>query len=222
MGFSRSPCWAEHRRSHPDSGPQNPPGAPRWRALWSPPVLAVQFHQRLAIAEVGRRPEADEHHLLDRGVGGEKPLRFAQRDARRPFQGKAVGAGADGGKGDRLQLVLHRQREAVAVATGQEFILVIVSVAPDRPDRVDDELRRQPIALRDLGLAGGAAAQFAAFRDELRARRPVDRPIDAAPAQQRAVGRVDDDIHLYPGDVAFDDLDARRLGWLAFHGSQFT
>ena len=35
----------------------------------------------------------------------------------------------------------------------------------------------------------------------------VDRTVDAAPPEQRAVRRVDDRIDGHPGDVAFDELD---------------
>ena len=36
----------------------------------------------------------------------------------------------------------------------------------------------------------------------------MDRAVDAAAAEQRAVGGIDDGVDIEPGDVADDDLDA--------------
>jgi hypothetical protein len=40
----------------------------------------------------------------------------------------------------------------------------------------------------------------------------MDRAIDAAPAEQRGIGGVDDGIDIQPGDVACDDLHALGYG----------
>ena len=50
-------------------------------------------------------------------------------------------------------------------------------------------------------------AQVAGGREDGRAARPVDRPVDASAPEERVVGRVDDRIHPLVGDVAADDLD---------------
>ena len=59
----------------------------------------------------------------------------------------------------------------------------------------------------DLGLPGLATVQGAALGEQSGAGSTVDRAVHAAAAQQRAVRRVDDGLHLEPGDVAFDDFD---------------
>ena len=69
-------------------------------------------------------------------------------------------------------------------------------------------LRRQLVTPRDLGVAGLAAMQGPAFFEEFRTRRAVDRAIDAATAEERSVGRVDDGVDVEPGDVANGDREA--------------
>ena len=59
---------------------------------------------------------------------------------------------------------------------------------------MDDMLRRQPIAARDLGRAGLAAAEGAAFGEQFRPGRAMDRAVDAAAAEQAAVGGIDDGV----------------------------
>ena len=73
-------------------------------------------------------------------------------------------------------------------------------------------LALQPIAARDLGRAGLAAAERPAFGEQLRSRRAMDRAIDAAAAEQRAVRRVDDRVDVERGDVGHHDFKARAAG----------
>ena len=61
---------------------------------------------------------------------------------------------------------------------------------------MDDMLRRQPIAARDLGRSGVAAAERPAFGEQLRPGGAMDRAIDAAAAQQGAVRRIDDGVNV--------------------------
>ena len=68
---------------------------------------------------------------------------------------------------------------------------------------------RQPITLGDLGIAGLAAIQRPAFVQQLGAGDIVYRTIDAAPAKQRRVGRVDDGINAQRRDVVNDDFEPR-------------
>lgn len=70
---------------------------------------------------------------------------------------------------------------------------------------MDDQLGREVVAFGDLSFAGRAAAQSAAFLQELWSGRMVDRAINASAAQKRSVGRVDDGIDVLLGDIAFDD-----------------
>jgi hypothetical protein len=48
-----------------------------------------------------------------------------------------------------------------------------------------------------------------AFSDEVRSRRPMYRTIDAAPAKERRVRRVDDGVNAQRGDVGNDDFEPR-------------
>src|SRR5688500_3792510 len=50
----------------------------------------------------------------------------------------------------------------------------------------------------------------AAFREKLRARRTVDRAIDAAPAEQGRIGGVDDGVNAQRGDIGDNDFQTRR------------
>jgi hypothetical protein len=53
----------------------------------------------------------------------------------------------------------------------------------------------QQIAPGDLGIAGLAAMEGAAFGEKLGSRRAMDRAIDAAPAEQGRIGGVDDGVN---------------------------
>jgi hypothetical protein len=60
---------------------------------------------------------------------------------------------------------------------------------------MNDTPGRQTITLGDLGVASRAAAKRAAFGEQLRSRGAMDGAIDAAAAQQRTVGGVDDGVN---------------------------
>jgi hypothetical protein len=64
----------------------------------------------------------------------------------------------------------------------------------------------QPVARRRLRLAGPAAAEPSALLEELRPCCTVDRAVDAAAAEQRAVRCVHDRV-----DGLLRDVSARRL-----------
>ncbi len=68
---------------------------------------------------------------------------------------------------------------------------------------MDDVLRGEFVAARELGFARGAAAESAAFREKFGAGRPMDRAIHSPAAEEAVVGGVDDGIHVESGDVAF-------------------
>ena len=70
--------------------------------------------------------------------------------------------------------------------------------------------RRQPITSGNLGVAGLAAIQGAAFGEKLRPGGPMDRAIDAPAAEQRGVGGVDDGVNAKRRDVGDDDFQPRR------------
>ena len=80
---------------------------------------------------------------------------------------------------------------------------------PDRSDGMNDMPRRKTISQRYFGIAGFAAIKRAAFGEQLRSGRAMDRAIDAAPAQQRRIRGVDDGVNAQGGDVGDDDFNAR-------------
>jgi hypothetical protein len=51
--------------------------------------------------------------------------------------------------------------------------------------------------------------EHAAFGEEIRPRRAMNRAIDAAPAEERRIRRVDDGVNAQRGDVGNDDLEPR-------------
>ncbi|KAG9610676.1 hypothetical protein KCV01_g2988, partial [Aureobasidium melanogenum] len=74
---------------------------------------------------------------------------------------------------------------------------------------MDHMSRGQVESARDPGLARGAAHpgpdldKRRAGRQKAFSRRPVDRPVDPAAAQEGLVGGVDDGIHVQGCDVGF-------------------
>ena len=78
---------------------------------------------------------------------------------------------------------------------------------PDRTHGVNHETRRQVMAARDLRIAGGAAAERAAVREQAQPRRAMDGPVHAASAEERGVGGIDDGVDIQLGDVGADDFD---------------
>src|SRR6188472_1569537 len=102
-----------------------------------------------------------------------------------------------------------RQRERGAIAGREQLLLALVAAAPDRPHRVDDVSGLEAIAAGDLGGAGLAAAQRPALGQKLAARRAMNGAVNAAAAEQRPVGGVDDGIDVERGDVGDADLEPR-------------
>lgn len=102
--------------------------------------------------------------------------------------------------------MLGGKLHGTAVAGGQRRALALPATVPDRPHRVNDVAGRQPVSFGDLGIASGAAAQFAAFGQQLRAGGAMDRAVNATTAQQRGVRRIDDGIDIKCRDVGDDDV----------------
>ncbi len=89
-------------------------------------------------------------------------------------------------------------------------IFALAAAVPDRTDSMDYMPRRQPITPGDFGVAGLAATERAAFRQQFRPGRTVNCAIDATAAKQRGVRGVDNGIDTQAGDVGDDDLQPRR------------
>ena len=138
------------------------------------------------------------------------PRTVATAIAGRAIGRKAVDARGDRREGDRAQAVRFGQCQRAGVSVGQQPLLVGIAALPDRPDRVDDVPGLQPVAARDLGLAGLAAAERAAFGEQLRPGGAMDGAVHAPAAEQGRLGRVDDGVHVEAGDVGLQDLDPVR------------
>ena len=106
--------------------------------------------------------------------------------------------------------MLGGQRERGAIAGGEQRLLALAAAAPDRTDRMDDVPGLEAIAAGDLGGAGVAAAQGLAFGQQLRSGGAMDGAVDAAAAEQRGVGGVDDGVDVERRDVGDADLEPRR------------
>ncbi len=72
---------------------------------------------------------------------------------------------------------------------------------------MDNVLRRQPIAARDLGRAGFTAAEPFTFGQQLRPRGAMDRAVDPAAAEQAGIRGIDDGIDGERRDVGNADLE---------------
>src|SRR5262249_5674162 len=123
--------------------------------------------------------QAPEGTLRDGRVALDEPADLGDGDARGPLQGEAERAGADGGEGDGLQAVPHRQSQAVAVTARQLLVLARTAAVPDRADRVDDVAGGEMIAFCDLGFARCAAGAGRGPRPE-RPAPPPSREVFAA------------------------------------------
>jgi len=102
------------------------------------------------------------------------------------FLREAVDAGRNGGVGEALRSEFHGASVTVRVGGVKEIVLVALSTAPDRPDGVDDPLRREVARGRCDRLAGRQAVGIAfapdlpaLFKDR-RAAGAVDGAVDAA------------------------------------------
>src|SRR6516164_2524106 len=134
----------------------------------------------------------------------------ADGDARRALGRKTIDAGRDGGKCDRAQALRGRERERRAITGREQVVLALAAAAPHRADGVDDVLSFEAIAAGDLGGTGVAAAERATFGEKLGPGGAMDGAVDAAAAEQRSVGSVDDGPDIERGDVRDADFEPRR------------
>ena len=139
-------------------------------------------------------------------LGGQFGRNGADRDARRAVGGKRIDAGRDRREGNRGEIVAGCEIERSAIAGREQRILVRSAAMPHRTDRMDDVFCREPIAARDLRRARLAAAERTAFGEQFRSGRAMDRAVDAATAEQRAVRGVHDRIDLQGRDVGDEDV----------------
>ncbi len=139
--------------------------------------------------------EAAEDNASYRWGRGQRLHRCRDRDARRAIRGKAIDAGGNRGKGNRSETVGLTKTDSPEVARRQQLIFACVAAVPDRTDGMNHVPRRQAVPPGDLGTACLATVEGAAFREKSAPGRPVDGAIDAAPAEQGRIGRVDDGVN---------------------------
>ena len=140
-------------------------------------------------------------------------------DARGVIFRIAVHAGADAREGDAADPGFLRQPDRAAVAALQQLRLALITAMPHRAHRVDHPFGFEAKSRCDARFTGGTTTQLAAGFQQSRPRRPMYRPVHATAAQERGVGRVDDDIHVQIGDVVLDDLDHRQSSPVFRHPS---
>ena len=75
---------------------------------------------------------------------------------------------------------------------------------------MNDMPRLEPISAGEARLAGRAAADRAALFKQFWTGPPMDRTIDAAAAEKRLVGCIDDRVDIECRDVGPDDLKDRH------------
>src|SRR5262249_16075426 len=96
-----------------------------------------------------------------------------------------IDAGRDGRKRYRGYSMPRGKGKRGPVARGEELIaLRLALAAPHRTDGVNHVARGQVVAPGDLGVAGVAAVESAALGEQVRARRAMDRAIDASAAKE--------------------------------------
>src|SRR5690349_12538971 len=71
---------------------------------------------------------------------------------------------------------------------------------------------RQIVSGGDFGITGFAAAEGAAFGEQLRSGSAMDCAVHASAAKKRAVGRVHDGVYIEFRDVALHDFNASCHG----------
>ena len=138
---------------------------------------------------------------------GQMNCNFAYRNIRCTVGRKAIRAGADRGESNRLNLMCDGQLQTIAITGGKQVVFIVFPIAPDRADGVNDMLCRKLMAGGDSGITRVATAKLSAFFEKSFTSRAMYRSIDAASAQERGIGSIDDRIHLQPGNVGIEDFD---------------
>jgi hypothetical protein len=124
---------------------------------------ALGLFQRLPVQPRAVVGEATKHDAADSWRCFQLADDGPDRDISGAIGRKTVDAGRDGRKGNRCQTVGLTEFYGAAIARGQRLVLALAAAMPDRSDRMNDMRRRKPVALRDLGFAGSAAIERAAF-----------------------------------------------------------
>ena len=154
-----------------------------------------------------------------RGRRRQRFYRRGDRNFRGTFCWKSEDTSRNRGKRHRFEIVVAAKLDRTAIARGELLILPTIATVPDRPDGMDHMPRRQEISFGDLGIAGFAAVERAAFGQQLGPGSIMDRAINAAPAKERRIRGVDDGVNAQRGDVGNNDFQP-RLADLAREAAQ--
>ena len=152
--------------------------------------------------------EAAEDDVGKRWGLGQRLGYRSDRDGRGPIGGKTIDAGRNGGKSDRSKAARLTQFDRAAIAGRERFIFAALAPTPDRSNGMNHMPRGQPVAAGDLGIAGRAAAELAAFRQQLGAGGTMNGAVNAAPAEQRRIGGVHYGINAQGRNVGDNDLQS--------------
>ena len=131
------------------------------------------------------------------------------RDPRRTIGRKTIDAGGNGRKGNRGEPAGLAKFDRAPITRRQRFVLALAPAVPDRADGMNHMPGRKPIAVGDLGAAGFAAMERAAFDQKRGAGRAMDRTIHATAAEERRIGGVDDSVNAQRRDVGDEDFQPR-------------
>lgn len=153
--------------------------------------------------------ETAQQYAFENGVLTQEIAHGADRNASRFGDWVTVSPAADRRESDRLHAVQDREAQAVYLAAGKKLRRPVCSACPYPADRVDHPFCRQSVAACDLCLARFAATERPAFGEQSGARRPVNRPVDASPAEQRGPGCVDNRVKSEACDIVSDQFDLR-------------
>jgi hypothetical protein len=171
---------------------------------------AADIGQRLSVQPGTFFGEAAEDDAGDRWRHCQRIRRRADRDCRRAIGRKTVDAGGDRRERDRGEAVGLAKFDGAAIARRQRGIFALTAAMPNRPNGMNHMPRRQPITFGDLGLASLAAMERTAFGKKLRPGGTMDGAIDAASAEQRGIGSVDDGVNAKCRDIGDGDFQPRR------------
>ena len=149
----------------------------------------------------------NKNHFLDLIGRREKFARGLQRQVRRLVDWITVSPTTDCRKRYRFDLIFHRKLQRIAIAIRECPRFVLFPAAPDWSDSVNHEPGGQTIPARNLRFAGPATAERAAFGEQFRSGRVMNRAIDAATAEKCRVSRVHNRIDLELCDVAAENLN---------------
>jgi molybdate transport system permease protein len=164
------------------------------------------------VPERSQRLLAEQHHanFLHRTGLIEKAAYFANRNLGGFRHGITIGAGADGGERNGLEVPLGGKLEALTVARRQFVCLTLFPSPVYRAYGMEDVLGLQPARFGHDSLAGRAFSHFCAdtieFRHDTGSGGPMDSAVHSGSAREARIGSVYDGVGFDQGDVALFEL----------------